>query len=204
MRKAAFIDRDGVINAERHHVFRVSDFHVLPGVVEGLRTLSEHGFALVVVTNQAGIAKGLYSEDDYAQLTQHMRHLFTTEGIDFSGVYHCPHHPQGRVTRYAVPCRCRKPEPGLLLQAANDLGLDLARSVMVGDKHSDTRAGQAAGLRYTVLVESGHALPPAHETRHWADYRCAGLAEAASWLCAQDSEVTTPLITNPTLSPSEA
>jgi D-glycero-D-manno-heptose 1,7-bisphosphate phosphatase len=193
MRKAAFIDRDGVINAEHHHVFRVADFHVLPGVVAGLRTLSEQGYALVVVTNQAGIAKGLYSEDDYAQLTQHMRRLFSAEGIEFSGVFHCPHHPQGQVARFAVSCRCRKPEPGMLLQAATELGLNLAQSVLVGDKHSDTLAGQAAGLRYTVLVESGHALPDVHETRTWADHRCAGLAEAASWLCSQDTVVTAPL-----------
>ncbi len=182
-RRAAFIDRDGVINAELDYVYRVEDFHVLPGAVAGLRQFAELGYALVVVTNQAGIAKGRYSEADYALLTAHMRELLRRQGVEFAGVYHCPHHPDGSVARYAVPCACRKPAPGLLLQAATDLGLDLARSVLVGDKISDTQAGRAAGVRWTVLVESGHRLP-ADALTH-ADHRCADLAEAAAWVAEQ-------------------
>lgn len=182
-RPAAFIDRDGVINVERHHVFRVEDFEILPGVVQALRKLADHGYALVVVTNQAGIAKGLYSVDDYLRLTTHMRNLFAREGIVFTGVYHCPHHPHGSVPAYAVACDCRKPAPGLLLQAAAEHGLDLGRSVLVGDKTSDTAAGRAAGVRWTVLVESGHALPA--DTSGLADHRCRGLLEAACWISTQ-------------------
>lgn len=180
LRPAAFIDRDGVINVERHHVFRVEDFDILPGVIQGLRHLACHGYSLVVVTNQAGIAKGLYGIDDYLRLTAQMLKVFAREGIVFAGIYHCPHHPQGCIPEYTVHCTCRKPAPGLLLQAAADHGLDLSRSVIIGDKMSDTAAGRAAGVRWTVLVESGHALPV--DTKNWADYRCAGLLEAAAWI----------------------
>lgn len=180
MQPAAFIDRDGVINRELHHVHRIEDFHVLPGVVEGLRMLASAGYRLVVVTNQGGIAKGLYTPEDYELLTQHMRHWFAERGVEFAGVYHCPHHPEGSVARWKLACSCRKPEPGLLLQAANELGLDLARSVIVGDKISDMLAGQRAGVEQLVLVESGHALPA--DTSGLAHRRCADLAEASRFL----------------------
>jgi D-glycero-D-manno-heptose 1,7-bisphosphate phosphatase len=110
-----------------------------------------------------------------------MLKLFTDEGVVFAGVYHCPHHPQGIVTRYSLECDCRKPAPGLLLHAAAELGLDLSRSVLVGDKVSDTLAGRAAGLRLNVLVETGHALPA--DSMNFADHRCADLDQAALWLC---------------------
>jgi D-glycero-D-manno-heptose 1,7-bisphosphate phosphatase len=183
LRPAAFIDRDGVINVERHHVHRIADFELLPGVVNGLRRLAAQGYALVVVTNQAGIAKGLYDEPAFQLLTAHMLGLLRAHGVVLDGVYHCPHHPHGSVLRYAVVCDCRKPAPGLLLRAAEDLRLELPRSVLVGDKTSDTAAGRAAGLRHTVLVRSGHALPD-DAARH-ADHVAADLDAAALWLCAQ-------------------
>jgi D-glycero-D-manno-heptose 1,7-bisphosphate phosphatase len=180
-RPAAFIDRDGVINAELNYVSRAEDFHVLPGVFDGLRRLADCGFELVVVTNQAGIAKGKYSEIDFQQLTQHMRRLFADAGISIAGVYYCPHHPQGSVARFAVECDCRKPAPGMLLRAGRELNLDLSRSVLVGDKISDTMAGRAAGVLFTVPVNSGHELPV--DTMNFADHRCKDLEGAARWLC---------------------
>jgi D-glycero-D-manno-heptose 1,7-bisphosphate phosphatase len=182
-RPAAFIDRDGVINVDLHHVGRPEDFHLLPRATEGLRTLAAQGYALVVVTNQAGIAKGLYDEAAYQHLTRHMASLLQADGVELAGVYHCPHHPQGTIGRYAVACDCRKPAPGMLLRAAADLDLDLTRSVLVGDKPSDTAAGRAAGVRWTVLVRSGHALPANAETQ--ADHVCADLAAAADWLACR-------------------
>ena len=182
-RPAAFIDRDGVINAERHYVHRIEDFHVLPGVYDGLRALARAGFVLVVVTNQAGIAKGLYDEAAFERLTDHMQALMAAEGIALEAVYHCPHHPAGSVAAYAVECDCRKPAPGMLLQAAREHRLDLARSVMIGDKPSDTQAGRAAGVALTVLVESGHVLPD--DAAAHADHRCANLQEAAAWIAAR-------------------
>jgi D-glycero-D-manno-heptose 1,7-bisphosphate phosphatase len=182
-RAAAFIDRDGVINAELNYVSRPEDFYLLPGAIAGLRRLAEHGYALVVVTNQAGIAKGLFDESAYQHLTRHMTGLLQAQGVRLDAVYHCPHHPQGTVSPYAVACDCRKPAPGMLLRAAADLWLALDRSVLVGDKPSDTAAGRAAGVRWTVLVESGHALPD--NSHALADHRCTDLAAAANWLCNQ-------------------
>lgn len=181
--KAAFIDRDGVVNEELDYVYRTEDFHVLPGVVEGLRLLQGRGWKLVVVTNQAGIARGLYTEADYQHLTAHMRALFAAQGITLDGVYHCPHHPDHGVGAYRIDCRCRKPRPGMLLQAAADLGLDLAESVIVGDKQSDLEAGRAAGLAACVLVESGHA--PSAKARALADHVAGGLADAARWIVSR-------------------
>ena len=183
LRPAAFIDRDGVINTECDYVWRPADFVLLPGVPEALRRFARHGYALVVVTNQAGIAKGRYTEADYQHLTTHMRALLAAQGVTLDGVYHCPHHPHGSVARYRQVCACRKPAPGMLLQAAQDLQLDLARSMMVGDKTSDTQAGRAAGVRATVVVESGHALPD--DAALHADHRCADLAAAALWWCPE-------------------
>lgn len=157
-RPAAFIDRDGVINREREYVYRIEDFELVPGAIEGLRRLHEAGYALVVVTNQAGIARGLYTEADFQQLSSHMWRLLKGEGIDLAGIYHCPHHPTAGQGEYRRDCDCRKPAPGMLLRAAADLDLDLSRSVMVGDKRSDAEAGRAAGIREAVLVRTGHGL----------------------------------------------
>jgi D-glycero-D-manno-heptose 1,7-bisphosphate phosphatase len=181
-RPAAFIDRDGVINEDRHHVHRIEDFVVIQGVVEGLRQLQDHGYALVVVTNQAGIAKGLYSQDDYDRLSGHMIELMARHGVRIDGVYHCPHHPEGSVPALTTSCDCRKPAPGMMNRAARELGLDLEGSAMIGDKLSDVMAGRAAGVGLNVLVESGHALP--NRTESSADYRCADLRAAAEWICA--------------------
>lgn len=182
LRPAAFIDRDGVINEEREYVSRVEDFHLLPGAVPGLARLRDAGFALVVVTNQAGIARGLYGEADFERLTAHMLERLSAQGIEIAGVYHCPHHPTGGIGPYRVDCACRKPQPGMLLDAARDLGLSLADSVLVGDKTSDIEAGRRAGLSRCVLVESGHALSAAE--RQTADACVADLAAAARWLTA--------------------
>ena len=142
------------------------------------------GFSLVVVTNRAGIAKGLYSEEDYQRLTGHMIELLLSQKIQLQGVYHCPHHPDGTVARYAIDCDCRKPAPGMLLRAAVDLRLDMTRSVLIGDKVSDTAAGRAAGVRWNILVRSGHPLPD--DPMRYADYCCDDLLAAADWICSRE------------------
>ena len=176
-RPAVFVDRDGTINEERGHVHRVADFRLLPGAVDGLRRLRDAGFALVVVTNQAGIARGLYDEAAYATLTAHLRALLARDGVELDGVYHCPHHPTHGRGALRVACGCRKPAPGMLLRAAAELGLDLARSAIVGDSLGDLEAGRAAGVGRRVLVASGH--PGDAHTRAAADAFCADLREAA-------------------------
>jgi len=176
-RPAAFVDRDGVINEERGHVHRIEDFRFLPGAAEGLRTLRDGGFRLVVVTNQAGIARGLYTEDDYHRLTRYMDTELRQQGIVLDAVYHCPHHPHAGQGALGIVCTCRKPEPGLLRRAHDELDLDLGTSVMIGDKRSDLDAGRAAGVGRLILVESGHAVDASD--RAAADCVCADLHAAA-------------------------
>jgi len=180
--RAAFIDRDGVINEERGYVHRPEDFRLLPGTVQGLRRLQHDGWALVVVTNQAGIARGLYDEADYQRLTVHMKRMLASEGVALDAVYHCPHHPTAGKGALRIDCECRKPRPGMLKRAASELGVDLRASVLIGDKDSDLEAGRAAGVALCVLVESGH--PPGERARHLADHTTSGLREAAEWIAA--------------------
>ena len=150
-RPAVFLDRDGVINADHGYVSREDDFHLLAPVLEACRRMRGLGYALVVVTNQSGIARGLYSERDYLRLTDSMRRRFRAADAPLDGVYHCPHAPD-------AGCACRKPQAGMLHRAAADLDLDLSRSVMVGDKVSDLLAARAAGLHRAYLVRSGQPL----------------------------------------------
>jgi D-glycero-D-manno-heptose 1,7-bisphosphate phosphatase len=156
--RAVFLDRDGVINVDRHYLHRIEDFAFIAGVPQALQRLQRAGWKLVVVTNQSGIARGLYTERDYQRLTQHMQALLAAAGVTLDAVLHCPHLPGGSVPAYRIECDCRKPAPGMLLQAALELDLDLARSVIVGDKGSDLQAGRSAGLARCLLVRSGQAI----------------------------------------------
>ncbi len=154
-RKAAFIDRDGVINHERGFVYRVEDFEFLPGAIEALRMLKEAGYLLVVITNQSGIARGLYSEEDYLKLTAHMSQKLVEAGAGIDAVLYCPHLPDALVVRYRVDCDCRKPLPGMLTRAVIELDIDVRASILVGDRVSDVEAGRAAGVAACYLVRSG-------------------------------------------------
>jgi D-glycero-D-manno-heptose 1,7-bisphosphate phosphatase len=151
-----------VLNTEVHYLWRTEDFAFVPGTPQALARLQAAGWLLVVVTNQSGMARGLYTEADYQALTTHMRQRLQAEaGVLLDLVLHCPHLPDAAVPAYRQACSCRKPEPGMLLQAARTLGLDLGASVMVGDKGSDLQAALAAGVGRRVLVRSGHAPGPA-------------------------------------------
>jgi D-glycero-D-manno-heptose 1,7-bisphosphate phosphatase len=158
LHKAAFIDRDGVINRERGFVHRIEDFEFIPGAIDALRALKEGGYLLVVVTNQSGIARGLYAEDDYLRLTDHMSQMLAASGVSLAAALYCPHLPQARVQRYRVDCDCRKPRPGMLRRAAVELGIDVSESILIGDRISDVEAGRAAGVRRCYLVRSGLPL----------------------------------------------
>ena len=151
-RRAAFLDRDGVINIDRGYVYRPEDFDFVPGVLEGARRLHELDYALVVVSNQSGIGRGFFSETQFHALSDWMRQKFIAAGAPLSGVYFCPHHPTEARDRYLRSCDCRKPAPGMLLSAANDLQLDLEESAMFGDKRSDLEAALAAGVPMGVLL----------------------------------------------------
>jgi rfaE bifunctional protein nucleotidyltransferase chain/domain len=154
LRKAAFLDRDGVINKDKAYVHRWEDFEFVPGAIEGMRMLQGAGYALVIVTNQSGLARGYYTEAQYHALTGAFREHLAALGVHLDGVYHCPHHPKGTRPELAVDCDCRKPKPGMILEAARELGLALADSIMIGDKPSDIVAARAAGVGHAYLVQS--------------------------------------------------
>lgn len=163
-RGAIFLDRDGTINEDRGYIFRASEFEFIPGAIEAIRMLKEAGYLVIVVTNQAGIARGLYDETDVHELHRHLDRELARHGAVIDAYYYCPHHPdQGRAP-YLRECACRKPLPGMILQAADDFSVDLEISFLVGDKHSDIEAGQASGCT-SILVETGYGsgvddLPP--------------------------------------------
>lgn len=156
-RKAAFLDRDGVINLDRAYVSRWEDFEFVPGAIDAMRRLKAAGYALVVVTNQSGIARGYYSEAQYQALTDAMQQALLEAGAAVDAVYHCPHHPKGKVAELAIDCDCRKPAPGMILRAARELNLSLADSILVGDKPSDIEAARAAGIGRAYIVQSDNA-----------------------------------------------
>lgn len=157
--RAAFIDRDGVLNEERAFVHRIEDFSFLPGAVAALRALQDAGYLLVVITNQSGIARGLYTEADYLALTAHMRERLQAAGVRLDAVEYCPHLPDAPVERYRLDCDCRKPKPGMLIKAIRALDIDPKTSFIVGDRLSDMDAGRAAGLGQCFLVRTGYPLP---------------------------------------------
>jgi D-glycero-D-manno-heptose 1,7-bisphosphate phosphatase len=151
-RKALFLDRDGVINVEKNYVYRIEDFEFLPGIFELCSTARQLGFLLVVITNQAGIGRGYYSETDYQRLTGWMQDEFHAHGIEIDRVYHCPYHPTAGIGEYRQESFDRKPNPGMILKARQELDLNLSQSVLIGDKNSDIEAGRAAGIGYLAKL----------------------------------------------------
>lgn len=159
---AAFLDRDGVICKEKHHLYKCEDFEFIEGAPEAIEKLREQGFLIFIVTNQAGVAKGLYTENDVSIL-----HKFMLEKLQdithIDGIYYCPYHEQGIIEEYTKPSYDRKPSPGMIEKAVRDMKklgieIDLAKSILIGDKLSDIEAGKNAKIGKTVLVRSGHKI----------------------------------------------
>ena len=158
-RRCLFLDRDGVVNREIGYLSRWDDVELVPGIVSLCLAAQRLSYELVIVTNQSGIARGLYSEADFVHLTDQFRRHFATKSVYFGGVYYCPYHPEHGVGAYRREHEDRKPSPGMLLRAAADLELDLGASVMVGDRCSDVGAANAAGLRQAFLLAGTEAGP---------------------------------------------
>ncbi len=146
MAKAIFLDRDGVINEDLGYVHKIEDFHFVPGVFEALCHFKSLGYKLILVTNQSGIGRGYYSEEDFKKLISWMQERLEKEGVRLDAIYYCPHHPQ-------QGCDCRKPRPGMLLQAIKEHSIDAVSSWMIGDKPSDIEAAKRAGIKNTILLE---------------------------------------------------
>lgn len=150
MNKAVFLDKDGTIIKNEHYNVKTEKILLLPGVVSTLRKLKEEGYLLIVVTNQSGVARGMFREDEIRKVGIYLKKLLSLWHVELDAFYYCPHFSQGAVKEFAVDCDCRKPKPGMLYQAAFDYEIDLHRSWMVGDLIDDVEAGKQAGCR-TIL-----------------------------------------------------
>ena len=153
MSQAVFLDRDGTIIVDKNYMADPAEIELLPGAVRGLRRLQEAGFLLIIVTNQSGIARGYFTEQALHEVHRRLLEILEGEGIQIAGIYYCPHGPED-------DCFCRKPKPGLLLDAAAEHGVDLYKSAMVGDSLRDTQAGMAAGCGLNILLRDASAPPP--------------------------------------------
>ncbi|QHG92162.1 D-glycero-beta-D-manno-heptose 1,7-bisphosphate 7-phosphatase [Sulfurimonas sp. CVO] len=148
MKKALFLDRDGIINVELNYLYKIEDFKFIDGIFELCRHYQSLGYLIIVVTNQSGIVRGYYSEADFEKLTSWMINEFAKDGIKITKVYHCPHHPE-----LSGACSCRKPEPGMILEAKKEFDIDLENSILVGDKERDIEAAIAAGIKKSYLFD---------------------------------------------------
>lgn len=155
LRRAVFLDKDGTLIEDVPFNVDPAQVRLTEGAGSALAGLQAAGFLLVVVSNQSGVARGYFPESALIAVEHRLRRLLLPAGVALDGFYYCPHLPDGRITRYRKACWCRKPAPGLLLQAADDLGIDLWQSWMVGDILDDIEAGRRAGCR-TVLIDQGH------------------------------------------------
>lgn len=156
--KVAFLDRDGVINREVEYLHKVEDFAYTNQCVAGLKSLISIGYSLVVVTNQAGIARGYYTLEDYQRLTDWMVNDLQSYGVTFLDILLCPHHPDGIIPKYTESCYCRKPSPGMFLEARDRFDINMQESIVIGDKESDLHAAASANVGRLFLVRSGHSL----------------------------------------------
>jgi len=160
MKKALFLDRDGVINVEKAYLYKVEDFEFINGIIDLCLHYESLGFIIIVVTNQSGIARGYYSEEDFSILTSFMIKEFSSHKVNIAHVYHCPHHES-----ISGKCECRKPLAGMLLQANKDYDIDLKNSIIIGDKERDVEAGLNAGLLETYLFDESKLIRESKATK---------------------------------------
>ena len=189
-RRAIFLDRDGTLNEEVGYICDPSQFRLLDFAADAIRLANESGWLVIVITNQAGIARGLFTEEFLAGIHQRMTEELTLAGARVDAIYYCPHHPEIGEPPYRQVCDCRKPQPGLLTRAAAEFNLNLSECLIIGDRYDDVAAAQAAGAR-GVLVLTGHgreefeqeqAMWP-HDNNHIvADHIAANVLEAVRWI----------------------
>jgi D-glycero-D-manno-heptose 1,7-bisphosphate phosphatase len=180
---ALFLDRDGVINEEIGYLHKAEDVRWVSGIFELCRVATDLGYKLIVVTNQAGIGRGLYTQAQFDVLTEWMRTEFAARAAPLAAVYSCPYHPTHGIGDYQREHEDRKPSPGMLRRAAREHGLDLARSIMVGDRCSDIGAANAAGLKQAFLISGTET-----ETCDGRYLLVSSLSDVANWLQTQPVE----------------
>ena len=189
-RKAIFLDKDGTLIPDIPYNVNPDLITLQPGVIEGLKLLKEEGYLFVVISNQAGVARGYFKFDELEKVEQKLNLLFNKEGIEIEGYYFCPHHPLGTIAEYTTSCNCRKPEPGMILKAAKDLRIDTARSWMIGDILNDVEAGNRAGCK-TVLLDLGYETEWVKGNFRTPTFVAAGFLQAARYICNTVNEPAT-------------
>lgn len=152
--KAVFLDRDGVINIDHSYVHKVEDFDFMPGIFELCRYLKQRGYKLIIATNQSGIGRGYYSENDFLKLSDWMKAQFTENQCEIDALYYSPYHPEKAKAPYLKKSECRKPAPGMLLQAIKDFDLEPGDCAMIGDNETDIQAAKAAGIGRSILLDT--------------------------------------------------
>lgn len=153
--RAVFIDRDGTLNVEKDYVFKIADFEFIEGAIEAIRLLNDNYFKVVVISNQSGIARGFYTPNDVHILHDHIERELRKQKAHIDAFFYCPHHPEGSIDEFRRVCDCRKPNPGMVLQAQEKLNLDLARSYVIGDNLSDIKLKEKVPMK-GILVKTGH------------------------------------------------
>ena len=188
---AVFLDRDGTINEEVGYLDSLDKFKIIPSAYEAIRLINESGMKAVVISNQAGVARGLFTEDFVKITHEHLQTALRQEGAYIDNFYYCPHHPTEGIEPYRQVCNCRKPAPGMLLQAAQDLNIDLTRSYLVGDRFRDMEAAKKVGVK-GVLVKTGYGQellqddgPDKATAESKPDYIAADILEAVRWILDQ-------------------
>lgn len=154
MKKAVFLDRDGTIIADKGYVYRVEDMEFLPGAIQGMKAFQRMGYLLIIITNQSGIARGYFTEEDYHIFMQVLYRRCEQEGVQINADYYCPHLPDALIEKYRKTCDCRKPNTGLFYKAAKEWGIDLRKSVAIGDKDRDIAiCREVPGMQGFILRE---------------------------------------------------
>ena len=181
MKKAVFLDRDGTINEDVNYLNHPDQIKLIFGSAEGIRLLNENGFTVVVITNQSGVARGIISEENLPLIKNRLSSLLEEKGAKIDGYYYCPHYPDGKVEKYSFKCDCRKPEPGMLKKAAEDLDIELKGSYVVGDKACDIKLGKNVGA-VSIMVKTGYGEFEAENCEPYPDYTADNLFDAAQWI----------------------
>ncbi len=192
MDKAVFLDKDGTLIEDVPYNVDPDRMQWMPGAVTGLRSLHQAGYRLIVVSNQSGVARGYFPEVALVGVEARLHQMLGAIGVPLSGFYYCPHHPQGRVTSYAIACGCRKPQPGLVQRAAQEQGLDLGQSWLIGDILHDVEAGRRAGCR-TILLDNGHETEWQLSRQRLPHHLVPDLAAAAQIILALATSQSLPV-----------
>ena len=184
-RPAIFLDRDGTINEERGYINHPSRLILQPGAIEAVKLINEMGFLAIIITNQAGIARGYYTLDTLNKIHNKLIGEMTDGGAKIDALYFCPHHPDGIIEKYAIKCECRKPKPGMINQALEEFSIDMANSYMVGDRYKDVLFGNKLNLK-TILVLTGYGIGEWENDREkWElspDYVARNILDAVYWI----------------------